>query len=198
MTGVPLLACAEPSADAPAVAARPQHGVLASRREKANQPAGNGLDILESPLRCEYPQRAARARLPLHVQVQRQRYPALRTAMRLIQMARIFRTRRIPAIVQLRLKQSQERLAVQLQTQLLQFFEQYPLRAVKRLAEPTAKVAANIRATLQVRAVSHAGCGKFAARLASVRALKQRTDLCLCDEPVSNRDSDRTEAGTRA
>src|SRR5271168_3295645 len=125
-----LITRAEPAADAPSIAARRQHRVLATLAEKAHQPAGNRLDIAKSIVRREDPQRPSGKRLPLGVQVQRQRYLALRTAPRLIQMARISQAGRIPRIVQLQLEQPQVCLAVQFLAQLFQLRKQQVFRRV--------------------------------------------------------------------
>src|SRR5258708_40247237 len=96
-------ASAEPAADAESFAPRLEHLVLAARRQKANQPAAERLDIDAAVLRTVDSQHAAIRALPLWIQIQRQRYPALRGSQRLIDMARISASRRILCIVQLQL-----------------------------------------------------------------------------------------------
>src|SRR5258708_22960749 len=102
-------ASAEPAADAESFAPRLEHLVLAARRQKANQPAAERLDVDESVLRTPVlrtvdSQHAAIRALPLWIHIQRQRYPALRGSQRLIDMARISASRRILCIVQLQLE----------------------------------------------------------------------------------------------
>src|SRR5450631_2518937 len=74
-----LCASAKPPADAQPFAPGGKHRMLAARREKTHQPSRNRRDI-PMPAPCiEHPQLAARRGCPVFVQVQHQRYLALRT-----------------------------------------------------------------------------------------------------------------------
>src|ERR1700728_2131990 len=79
-----LVPGAEPATDTQAITLRRQHRMLAPRRKKTHQSAGNRFDIPMAVGRAENPQLAARRGRPTLVQVQHQRHLALRAASRLV------------------------------------------------------------------------------------------------------------------
>src|SRR6202790_404062 len=93
------VASAEPTADAEAMPLRRQHGMLAARCEKTHQAPGDRFDVAMQPGCIEKPQFASRRGRPILVQVQHQRHPALRTSLRLIEVARVAGAGWIPCIV---------------------------------------------------------------------------------------------------
>src|SRR5277367_4726083 len=126
----------EPAADAETVALRGQHRVLAPRREKAHQAAGDGLDVPMTPGSMENPQLASRDRRPVLVQVQEHRHLALAASLRLIDVPGISGARRITGIVQLEIEQAETGIAIELQSKMLEFPQQRPLRRQQRRRYP--------------------------------------------------------------
>jgi hypothetical protein len=183
----------KPPADAQSFALCLQHLMFPARRQKANHSSRDRLDVDKMPIRCMNSQDSAIGGLPFWIQIQHQGHFALRASLRLIDVAAISGTGRIPRIVELQLKQPQERVAVQLQPQFLEALEQPAFRPQQRLAQPASEIAADVVAAPLRTLPADAGRREVPARLASPRALPQFQNLSGGSKLISNRDAARTK-----